>query len=126
MDKDVLFEKLAAIEHERWAHWQKYLHSLCKKTPDGELIIPANSVKHWEKQINTSYSDLSEREKDSDRQEVKRYWDLALVHLINTVEAAFLKVNHTIATDHDVFTKENAQAALHAINLMRDILIGVD
>ena len=73
--KSELFEKLADIEHERWADWQKYMHSLCIKQGEG-LIIPADSVEQWERQIKTPYSELSEKEKDSDRKQVMRYWDL--------------------------------------------------
>ena len=71
-----LMEQLAAIEHERWADWQRYLHSLCTKNDDGSLRIPATSVAHWERQIATPYADLSEREKESDRDQVRRYWKL--------------------------------------------------
>ena len=71
-----LLEQLAAIEHERWADWQKYMHSLCVTNPDGSLTIPQSSVAHWERQIATPYSELSEREKASDREQVQRYFHL--------------------------------------------------
>ena len=66
-------EWLAAIEHERWSHWQEYMHSLCERTDDGRLIIPADKVAHWEKLIATQYSELSEHSKESDREQVDRY-----------------------------------------------------
>ena len=66
-------EQLAAIEHERWAHWQRYLHSKCEQREDGSLVIPAGYVANLERQIATPYADLSEREKDSDRDQVNRY-----------------------------------------------------
>jgi hypothetical protein len=68
-----LLEELAEIEHERWAHWQTYLHSLCEKEEDGSLRIPKDLVSRWLKQISTKYSDLSEKEKESDRDQVRRY-----------------------------------------------------
>lgn len=71
-----LYEQLAAIEHERWADWQKYMHSLCTKNDDGTLTIPAMSVENWERQIATPYAGLTEREKQSDREQVDRYWHL--------------------------------------------------
>ena len=80
--KNKLFEKLAEIEHQRWADWQKYMHSKCEKeglpNSDGNYnrIIPANLFLNWEKQIKTLYNDLSEKEKDSDRNQVMRYWAL--------------------------------------------------
>lgn len=71
-----LFEELANIEHERWADWQKYLHSICDKNPNGSLTIPRYFVERWEKQIKTPYRNLSEEEKNSDREQVRRYWKL--------------------------------------------------
>ena len=76
--KDELFEKLADIEHERWADWQKYLHSLCDVGADCSLCIPAWQVEKAERQIKTNYKDLTEKEKDSDRKQVMRYWELII------------------------------------------------
>ena len=75
-EKKELVEKLADIEHQRWSDWQKYLHSRCTKDEEGNLIIPAKYVASLEWQIATPYAKLSEQEKDSDREQVTRYWDL--------------------------------------------------
>jgi len=69
-------DRLAAIEHERWAHWQSYLHNHCVRQTDGSLTIPASLVKRWEKQISTPYELLSNAEKDSDREQVAKYLPL--------------------------------------------------
>lgn len=69
-------EKLAAIEHERWSDWQRYVHGLCTRNPDGSYTIPAPLVERWERQINTPYDQLTEAEKQSDRDQVARYWNL--------------------------------------------------
>jgi hypothetical protein len=68
-----LVEKLAALEHERWSHWQRYLHGKGQRQPDGSLILPAELVAQWEKQISTGYVELSDDEKESDREQVRRY-----------------------------------------------------
>ncbi|WP_163512217.1 hypothetical protein [Fodinicola acaciae] len=68
-----LLERLAAIEHERWSHWQRYLHSQCERANDGSLIIPAELVERWTTQMNMSYAELSDQEKESDREQVQRY-----------------------------------------------------
>lgn len=71
-----LREQLAAIEHERWARWQEYMHSRGYKNHVGDLVIPAELVERWERQIVTPYEELSETEKHSDREQVDRYWHL--------------------------------------------------
>jgi len=40
------------------------------------LIIPKWAVEQWERQINTPYSELIEDEKEKDREQVRRYWNL--------------------------------------------------
>lgn len=82
-----LMEKLADIEHQRWSDWQKWVHSKCVKASlkDGHLeskeygeayFIPPILYDRWERQIKTPYSELSEKEKESDREQVRRYLPL--------------------------------------------------
>lgn len=74
---DELLETLASVEHERWSHWQRYMHSKCvPQGDDGALLIPADFVKRWEKQIATPYSELTNEEKESDREQVRKYLPL--------------------------------------------------
>ena len=73
LENPAVVERLSAIEHERWAHWQRYLHSQCESLPDGSLRIPAAHVERWTAQMNTPYDLLSEAEKESDREQVRRY-----------------------------------------------------
>jgi len=83
-----LIEQLAAIEHERWAGWMRYLFENCfehrltdagtgKEFSTGGLCIRKSLVDHWQRQIDTPYADLSEAEKESDREQVERY-----IHLL--------------------------------------------
>lgn len=81
-----LIEALAAAEHASWARWQAYLHSRCIRNPDGSLTIPADLVERWERQIATPYDELSEREKQSDREEV--------AHILPDIEAYRLDDPH--------------------------------
>lgn len=69
---DNLIELLANIEHERWAGWQKYLHSLCIINKDGSLTISKDRVEWWNKEIETSYYNLDEKIKEYDRVEVRK------------------------------------------------------
>jgi len=56
--EDELLEALADLEHDQWAHWTRYML---------DNLTPGN-IEKWEKQCDTPYSDLSEKEKDSDRE----------------------------------------------------------
>ena len=76
---DELREKLAEIEHQRWADWQAYLHSKLHiriTSNSCDYIMQESDYKHWERQIITPYSELTEKEKDSDREQVDRYFPL--------------------------------------------------
>ena len=50
-------EAVAAIEHDQWAHWTRYM--LDNLTPE--------NARRWDWQCVTPYNELSETEKDSDR-----------------------------------------------------------
>lgn len=68
-------DDLAAIEHERWSHWQRYMHAQCRPDPHdpGALVIPAALVEQWTRQADTQFVDLSDKEQESDREQVDRY-----------------------------------------------------
>lgn len=68
-----IVDELASIEHARWSHWQRYLHSKCEPQPDGSLVIPADLAARWKRQVETPYHLLSEQEKQSDRDQVQKY-----------------------------------------------------
>jgi len=69
--EEEIMEKLADIEHQRWADWQKWCHKILRENcPSPEL---EKVLKRWDKQIATPYSELSEKEKESDREQVRRY-----------------------------------------------------
>ncbi len=82
-----LIERLAAIEHERWSHWQRYLHEKGQRRPDGSLLLPGELVSRWERQMSMPYSELSTDEKSSDREQVQRYLPL--------IKMAFQAANNT-------------------------------
>lgn len=73
LESQEALDRLAAIEHERWAHWQRYLHDQCELGDDGSLVIPFELVRRWEAQIETPYANLSPEEQRSDQDQVQRY-----------------------------------------------------
>ncbi len=102
-----LIEQLAAIEHERWASWQDYLHRICEPREDGALIIPTGFVDRWERQIATPYADLSEAERESDREQVRRYLPL-IREALHAAEERFLPL---VALAHELVELEHGARA---------------
>lgn len=67
-----LREQLAALEHEQWVGWMKYMLGKSIESDDGQVCIPASLVSRWKRQMNTSYIDLPDNEKESDRAEADK------------------------------------------------------
>lgn len=81
-------ELLAAVEHEKsWSGWTTYMLNRQRRelkeslasvaAPDlVQLVMHAfnelPSTRRWERQASTSYADLSEEEKESDRIEARK------------------------------------------------------
>jgi hypothetical protein len=73
MRLEAALERLASIEHDRWSHWQRYMHSKADRRPDGSMVICADLVAQWSRQIETPYEALTNDERESDREQVRRY-----------------------------------------------------
>lgn len=69
--QQVSLEVLAAHCHKQWSGWMHYLFSQCVNNKDGTYTIPKWGVERWLRQLRTSYEDLSEKEKESDREEAR-------------------------------------------------------
>lgn len=78
--EEEFIEKGAALEHDRWAKWQKWMHGRVYDSSESInphlKVIPTEDFNRWERQITTNYKDLSEKEKESDRMEVRKYLPL--------------------------------------------------
>lgn len=73
--REMFEEQMADLEHERWSKWQKYMHSkILPSEHDAIMQIGTEFIERWERQIATPYSELSEKEKESDRIEVRKYY----------------------------------------------------
>lgn len=73
---DPLTEALADLEHKQWAHWTRYMletlglfdaseEELSSRGFDASQV---ENLRRWRRQIDTPYDQLTEREKDSDRE----------------------------------------------------------
>ena len=76
-----LQQDLAAEAHAQWSHWMKYLFTCGTLNVDGSFTIPADKVERWQRQMNTDYSGLSEKEQISDIEMVNRYLAILGEHL---------------------------------------------
>ena len=59
----------------------QYLFGVSVENADGTVTIPAVHVARWKRQMTTAYDNLSEREKDSDREEADKI--LALIGIFD-------------------------------------------
>jgi hypothetical protein len=69
-------ELVAELCHSQWSGWMDYLFSKCTINPDGSMNIPVWAVERWKHQAESSYQDLSEQEKNSDREEADKFLKL--------------------------------------------------
>ena len=65
-------EKLAEYAHEAWAGWMEYMFEKCTINKQGDGVIPREYFLALQRQVNTSYENLTEKEKDGDRHEADR------------------------------------------------------
>jgi hypothetical protein len=79
-------EELAAAEHASWSSWTKWMLEEIEKDlnqrakDDGRpffydaalAVLSTPCVQRWRRQMTTSYSDLPEAEKESDRIEARK------------------------------------------------------
>lgn len=68
MPDNKLVEVIADFMHEQWSHWMKYQFSQMKWRSDDLFSMDINQFHHWKRQMEIPYAELSEKEKDSDRE----------------------------------------------------------
>jgi len=86
--REEFIEEGANLEHERWARWQQWCHEVLRKEcpfPELEKVLV-----RWDRQINTPYSKLSEKEKESDREQT-RYYLVLVERIIQKEQQKFMK-----------------------------------
>ena len=117
-DKE-LKEELANIEHERWSDWQKHCHKVLRENcPSPEL---EKVLERWDRQIATPYSELSEKEKDSDREQVERYWHLIKEHFISKEEVRKILKNAIAVRDEVNIPSVDYQRLLSSLSNNKEV-----
>ena len=77
--KNEVVEELAEYAHEAWSGWMDYMFEKGTKNEDGTIIIPKWAVERWSRQAATKYADLSEEEKENDREEAIKMLDICCI-----------------------------------------------
>lgn len=73
-------EALADVQHEIWSHWMRYFFTKCQNRQpwlgEGDegtyTVFPISLANRWTRQMNTPYAELSEQEKNSDREQADK------------------------------------------------------
>ncbi|MGE5764909.1 MAG: hypothetical protein ACM3ZF_13860 [Mycobacterium leprae] len=73
---------LAAIEHDRWRTQQSYLHERSRRKRNGEVVLPAEFHREWDRRMRLRYEDLQLLEQSFAMAEVERYWPLVERYLV--------------------------------------------
>ena len=75
----MLRERLAALQHEIWAHWMRYMFAKGYYRDvelDGKVqrvwIMPEEERVRWERQMSTPNDALPEEERESDRDQADK------------------------------------------------------
>jgi len=71
-ERDDLREQLADVQHNIWSHWMRWMFTVGVFNEDGTWTMPAVKVERWQRQMDTPYNELTEREKDSDREQADK------------------------------------------------------
>jgi hypothetical protein len=72
MSQDERRERLADVSHDIWAHWMRYMFKQGSFDFGGGWHMPRYMVDRWYRQMDTRYADLTEREKESDREQADK------------------------------------------------------
>jgi len=101
-------EAVAALAHRQWCNWARYML---------DNLTEENKVR-WYKQIDTSYLELPETQKDSDRAWAALYlFLLSSDHLdtteedVNMEQAVYKQINNILSALAEAYGKDTQSAA---------------
>ena len=104
-----LLEDLAELEHQQWAHWTKYMLERLEQLEAEQDAHDPYKVMHqkenWRRQIATPYSELTEKEKDSDRSWASKSLEITAKQLDAILEEMEKKANFFYNDTYDLANK---------------------
>jgi hypothetical protein len=71
--ESIVVEIEAEKLHNIWSHWMGYIFEVGNLDSDGNIVLNKDLVDRWKIQKETKYDDLTEEEKESDRNIVKKF-----------------------------------------------------
>lgn len=84
---NTLREKLAEYSHNgAWAGWMNHLFEVSELNEDGTATIPKWAVDLWKRKMNTLYSELPGKEKETDRKEADK-----MIEIIENIESEIIQ-----------------------------------
>lgn len=95
--KSGLLDVIAAQEHDQWAHWMKYMFSCGKFNDDGSWTMPPDKVERWKRQCDTSYTSLSGKEQESDKEMAEKP--------INAIKSKMLEIVKSFGASQELIQK---------------------
>jgi len=98
--EEEFIEKGAALEHARWARWQNYLHTFLVWNNEIQMwTLPHEKKEWWDSEIRTPYSQLTEKQKESDRKEVREYLPIINKIITHTTEQTARQTREEVLRD---------------------------
>jgi len=67
------YEEMAYFFHAQWSDWMEWMFDKMEEDADGSMRIPASWVERWKRQMKTRYTDLPDKEQNSDREQVDTF-----------------------------------------------------
>lgn len=99
-----LREKFAAVQHDIWSYWMKYMFSVGQFLTDGSWLMPADKVERWQRQMNTPYTLLSEKERASDLRQADKVLKVMAPSRLEKIKARYSQYYLTLAANNIPFT----------------------
>ena len=104
-----LLEELSELEHQQWAGWTKYMLDRLEQLEMEEDANDSHKVQrqqeNWRRQIATPYSELTEKEKDSDRSWASKSLEITAKQIDTILEELESRANFYYTTSTDLANK---------------------
>lgn len=89
-DNKNLREELADVQHAIWAHWMQYMFSCGTFDEQGNWIMPWDKARRWQRQMDTPYAELTDKERESDRDQADKV--LAVLPAVSDIPALLAEI----------------------------------